>query len=1463
MAESVNKFDMISEIALDGRCPLPRPHVIVCSKCNSEYVSTYKRTATCKIAMHLKSTHKIEWKSKFYCNEGVNCPAYKKRPAGSWTLNGGILELSNKTTVSFHDLNHWPTLPLHKTTVIFPVESEPPVELDERSQFAARIRRYRFENRISQETFCKMASTDSKKITKTTLAMIEQESLKSWSEKRYNDWVLFLNAFIEHEGNRTKDQEVLTDVQIDRHPSPTISLPPPPLIENSQVDIHDVLENEEYDVLNDEQESETQSDRLVSEHEEKEEVACINTTGNELNNHDLDASILSSLISANLFNQDIEFEEFPETEASLIDGDEEIADSTVIELVVSACEKMPLNPNAEHFKPLAKHTVVEPVYSDNEEDTSEKATKLNNEAEAEESSDLEIVDEVTGEGFVDEDEEETDVYECSVNKRSEQNKPLESSLDPEHGGEQLIRYCEFIGLDDTCDSILERDLILGELSQMVTTAKANAVRSETDNNQMIDLSACKELVTTCDNDFEELGCADDFSQQACNELFEWQKEVLSKIDGSLGGLEEADRLFFEHCDSKIKMRNGNKRAPPPVHQKKKFTEKQKSRYLRRIWRQGHKKKAMSIIRGEADGEQLAIPPEQIEEYYSNLLSNSSHVSPEELKIKRAVNEPIEEDISCWEVKESLRKCGKSAPGPDGITFFDIKVFDRKGMVLAAIFNSAMQLRMIPHRWKKSVTTLIPKNGSGDKLDLDNRRPITCQQTIHKVYTGIIAARFEQWCSEQGLISEEQTGFKRQVNGCMRNTFVASEVIRAGGHAMFADISKAFNTIPHDHIMRVLCDSGAGYLQEVILDFYVNVSTKFRTGGGLTLDVPVKAGILQGCRLSPILFNLCIQPAIDALNEHRDLGFAVDEEKRCSVAFADDFCIISRTRTGLQQLSDVFNKTIGAIGLKLNFAKCFSTKARNKKSKPIAIEGKEIMEIDDEDIRKYLGSPVPFCDTVKFTNLLKSVLDDTKAIDKCYLLPWQKIECLNTFVLSRLPFYLQVIGHTKGELDKVDRAVRQKVKKWLGIDSKSANLLCYLSRKEGGAGTTPLVVLDAVSKLTTALQMLNCNDTFVRNLARTTLKKACKKTTASNADEKALNFLNKESKHGNLGLNFWSQVAKSSAVINIESNDLKIVWLLEEDEFKLKLVRGQFEEKYGISNIRVAYREIKNQLRTAWLHLVENKSCTWAYKTIARHPCSNNPIIGNDSMGLSDYFFVQKARTHTLHTRARQNLFSRVEDTSCRHCNLGYENVYHALNGCDSNLIKAEYMRRHNKVCKVLVDEARTLAATTVKINEDCIPALSTEIRRPDILIVDKSKKTAIFIDVNVCIDKMTTMVRNERHRHVRYNQLKLDYTERGYETKILGYIVGSCGSYYDRNDLALKSIGVQPRDFEKVRVKSVVAAIKGSNEVWKAFVTGRQQGKVKRDWNHTSRDYDKFFYLQNFNVLYDNINSNRRVTQEA
>lgn len=120
--------------------------------------------------------------------------------------------------------------------------------------------------------------------------------------------------------------------------------------------------------------------------------------------------------------------------------------------------------------------------------------------------------------------------------------------------------------------------------------------------------------------------------------------------------------------------------------------------------------------------------------------------------------PLLRPISRTEIKRHLgRLKANSAPGPDGITYSNIKKYDPEALILRAFYYCYWKHGKIPPNCKKSKTLLIPKRG-GAKDDIDSHRPITMQNTHYKILSGIIGKRLRWWLRSEGCISPEQKGF---------------------------------------------------------------------------------------------------------------------------------------------------------------------------------------------------------------------------------------------------------------------------------------------------------------------------------------------------------------------------------------------------------------------------------------------------------------------------------------------------------------------------------------------------------------------------------------------------------------------------------------------------------------------------------------------------------------------------------
>ena len=154
--------------------------------------------------------------------------------------------------------------------------------------------------------------------------------------------------------------------------------------------------------------------------------------------------------------------------------------------------------------------------------------------------------------------------------------------------------------------------------------------------------------------------------------------------------------------------------------------------------------------------------------------------------------------------------GGSSPGTSGITFSHLSKADPKAMSLALILNACLKFQRIPQSWKESKTSLLLKGG--DKAELSNWRPIAITETLYRLYTKLLAKRLLFICDRDALLSPLQKGFL-SFNGCADHNFVVQSMLDSSRmkckdfHAVWLDISKAFDSVCHELIWKRLAICG--------------------------------------------------------------------------------------------------------------------------------------------------------------------------------------------------------------------------------------------------------------------------------------------------------------------------------------------------------------------------------------------------------------------------------------------------------------------------------------------------------------------------------------------------------------------------------------------------------------------------------------------------------------------------------
>jgi hypothetical protein len=128
-------------------------------------------------------------------------------------------------------------------------------------------------------------------------------------------------------------------------------------------------------------------------------------------------------------------------------------------------------------------------------------------------------------------------------------------------------------------------------------------------------------------------------------------------------------------------------------------------------------------------------------------------------------------------------------------------------------------------------------------------------------------------------------------------------------------------VPHETIFTSL--QWAGLDEDainVIRRLYATNATIIRSHQGFTPEIAIKAGVKQGCSLSPIIFNMAMEPMIRAITQLGH-GYKLHDSTIDVLAYDDDFALVSGTSDGLQAMLDTANKIASWAGLRFNHTKC--------------------------------------------------------------------------------------------------------------------------------------------------------------------------------------------------------------------------------------------------------------------------------------------------------------------------------------------------------------------------------------------------------------------------------------------------------------------------------------------------------------------------------------------------------------
>lgn len=466
-------------------------------------------------------------------------------------------------------------------------------------------------------------------------------------------------------------------------------------------------------------------------------------------------------------------------------------------------------------------------------------------------------------------------------------------------------------------------------------------------------------------------------------------------------------------------------------------------------------------------------------YASKVLTDSDNLLIEETIYNQFI---IEEIIESRNHRSSL--------GNDAIGYSIYKLCKKQAAdYLSKLFKFIVKFRVIPSSWKNSKTVMLYKKG--DPEQPQNWRPIGITPCTYRIFACAFAKGIQKVNNIHPLVNINQKGFVESVNGITDNTCLINELLaaaqrRGGSNAFLSiDFKNAFGSIPHQLIFDVLKQKGFNdTLVNIVKNIYKDQSTHIDLNGSRSNRIYWNKGVIQGCPLSPLLFNLALDPMLDAIcrdNPDDAMIITTDAHSSCKfqvAAYADDVILMATTKNQMTRLITTVERFTEFSKLTIEPNKCCLIAKFNGWTRgDISINGQPIaMKSTSEDI-KYLGAAMSGTRKRKIKDsrrIIEDIKTKTQKIFASDLSFSQKMHALRTFVIPILDHTLLHGTVSLHDMDKLDQFIRGCFNKELGVFGIPTNFF-NLSAKKGGLGIPNFRDRSSTLSLTTLIRLLTSKD----------------------------------------------------------------------------------------------------------------------------------------------------------------------------------------------------------------------------------------------------------------------------------------------------------------------------------------------------------------------------------------------------
>ena len=387
-----------------------------------------------------------------------------------------------------------------------------------------------------------------------------------------------------------------------------------------------------------------------------------------------------------------------------------------------------------------------------------------------------------------------------------------------------------------------------------------------------------------------------------------------------------------------------------------------SRELHRIVREVTRQwKPNSQVIKDEQGEILSATEEVKERWirhYKTLLTGNNedvdmNLFPELAASNRG---PDTANVMRCEVAKHIKSLpdGK-APGIDGLPGELLKAGgELVEEWITTIVQRIIQGHPIPKEWEHGLFNPVFKKG--DVTECRNYRPICLLSHAYKVLAKVLHGRIQ--AREEEVLGEEQAGFRNK-RGTTDQIFTLSQIAEKMWEynknlfCIFIDFRQAFDSVWRKGMIQVMKHFGFEEgIVNVIDRLYKETKVSVKKGNLKTDSFTTERGIIQGCPLSPHLFNIFLEKIMQEALVNCQGGVRIAGEIINNLRYADDIILVGETEEEVREMLDALVEMCRKYKLEINVDKTKVMKIGKTEGEMEVNLGNE--QLEEVTAFKYLG-----------------------------------------------------------------------------------------------------------------------------------------------------------------------------------------------------------------------------------------------------------------------------------------------------------------------------------------------------------------------------------------------------------------------------------------------------------------------------------------------------------------------------